>query len=81
MPVSIHVHHALVDGRDVAQFVDKFQYCLDAPDSQCISFFEPAQSAESEVERFGAGIEKLDLKLAIGDLSRLPDELVEPLFD
>ena len=32
MPVSIHVHHALIDGLHVAQFVDKFQYCLDAPD-------------------------------------------------
>ena len=44
-------------------------------------FFEPAQSAESEVEGFGTGVEQPDLKLAIGDLSRLPDELVEPLFD
>ena len=33
MPVSIHVHHALVDGRHVAQFVDKFQHCLDNPDA------------------------------------------------
>ena len=33
MPVSIHVHHALVDGLHVAQFVEKFQCCLDAPDS------------------------------------------------
>jgi chloramphenicol O-acetyltransferase type A len=32
MPVSIHVHHALVDGLHVAQFVEKFQYCLDAPE-------------------------------------------------
>ncbi|NYF90834.1 CatA-like O-acetyltransferase [Tunturiibacter empetritectus] len=31
MPVSIHVHHALADGLHVAQFVEKFQYCLDAP--------------------------------------------------
>lgn len=31
MPVSIHVHHALADGLHVAQFVDKFQCCLDAP--------------------------------------------------
>jgi hypothetical protein len=44
-------------------------------------FFEPAQLAESEVEGFSSGIEKLDLKPAIGDLSFLPDELVEPLFD
>src|ERR1700722_17865155 len=34
MPVSIHVHHAPVDGLHVAQFVEKFQCCLDAPDSQ-----------------------------------------------
>jgi chloramphenicol O-acetyltransferase type A len=34
MPVSIHVHHALVDGLHVAQFVEKFQCCLDAPDSK-----------------------------------------------
>ncbi|MGB8536751.1 MAG: CatA-like O-acetyltransferase [Acidobacteriaceae bacterium] len=33
MPVSIHVHHALVDGQHVAQFVDRFQYCLDNPDA------------------------------------------------
>jgi hypothetical protein len=46
-----------------------------------ISFFEQTQSAESEIEDFDAGIEKLDLKLAIGDRSCLPDELVKPLFD
>jgi chloramphenicol O-acetyltransferase type A len=34
MPVSIHVHHALVDGLHVAQFVEKFQHSLDAPDSE-----------------------------------------------
>jgi chloramphenicol O-acetyltransferase type A len=34
MPVSIHVHHALVDGLHVAQFVEKLQCCLDAPDSK-----------------------------------------------
>jgi chloramphenicol O-acetyltransferase type A len=34
MPVSIHVHHALADGLHVAQFVEKFQCCLDAPDSK-----------------------------------------------
>jgi chloramphenicol O-acetyltransferase type A len=34
IPVSIHVHHALVDGLHVAQFVEKFQSCLDAPDSK-----------------------------------------------
>lgn len=28
MPVSIHVHHALVDGLHVGQFVDKFQALL-----------------------------------------------------
>ncbi|MGF7179549.1 CatA-like O-acetyltransferase [Tunturiibacter psychrotolerans] len=34
MPVSIHVHHALVDGLHVAQFVEKFQCRLDAPDAK-----------------------------------------------
>jgi chloramphenicol O-acetyltransferase type A len=34
MPVSIHVHHALVDGLHVAQFVEKFQQSLDAPDNE-----------------------------------------------
>ena len=34
MPLSIHVHHALVDGLHVAQFVEKFQHSLDAPDSE-----------------------------------------------
>ena len=34
MPVSIHVHHALVDGLHVAQFVEKFQCCLDSPDAK-----------------------------------------------
>src|SRR5882757_3204017 len=34
MPLSIHVHHALVDGLHVAQFVEKFQHALDAPDSE-----------------------------------------------
>jgi chloramphenicol O-acetyltransferase type A len=33
MPVSIHAHHALADGLHVAQFVEKFQHCLDAPES------------------------------------------------
>src|ERR1700679_237952 len=32
MPVSIHAHHALIDGLHVAQFVEKFQQALDAPD-------------------------------------------------
>lgn len=36
MPVSIHVHHALADGLHVAQFVEKFQYCLDAPDCKSL---------------------------------------------
>ena len=31
MPVSIHVHHALVDGLHVAQFVERFEQALDAP--------------------------------------------------
>mgnify|MGYP006273782795 CR=1 FL=1 len=30
MPVSIHVHHALVDGRHVGDFVDAFQARMDA---------------------------------------------------
>jgi chloramphenicol O-acetyltransferase type A len=34
MPVSIHVHHALADGLQVAQFVEKFQLSLDVPDSE-----------------------------------------------
>jgi len=34
MPVSIHVHHALVDGLHVAQFVENFQHSLDAPDTE-----------------------------------------------
>ena len=34
MPVSIHAHHALADGLHVAQFVEKFQHLLDAPDSE-----------------------------------------------
>lgn len=32
MPISIHVHHALVDGLHVAQFVERFQANLDAPE-------------------------------------------------
>ncbi|HMG02653.1 MAG TPA: CatA-like O-acetyltransferase [Edaphobacter sp.] len=36
MPVSIHVHHALVDGLHVAQFVDHFQKLLDVPDSYSV---------------------------------------------
>lgn len=31
MPVSIHVHHGLVDGLHVAQFVEEFQLLLDDP--------------------------------------------------
>ncbi|SEW52071.1 chloramphenicol acetyltransferase [Chitinophaga arvensicola] len=30
MPVSVHVHHALMDGFDVAQFLEKFQQKMDA---------------------------------------------------
>jgi chloramphenicol O-acetyltransferase type A len=33
LPVSIHAHHALIDGLHVAHFVEKFQRTLDAPDS------------------------------------------------
>lgn len=33
MPVSIHVHHALADGLHVAQFVDRFEQQLAAPES------------------------------------------------
>jgi chloramphenicol O-acetyltransferase type A len=36
MPVSIHVHHALVDGLHVAQFVEKFQDSLDAPNAELL---------------------------------------------
>ena len=28
MPVSVHVHHALVDGRDIGEFIERFQNCL-----------------------------------------------------
>jgi chloramphenicol O-acetyltransferase type A len=33
MPVSIHVHHGLVDGSHVAQFVEHFERSLAAPES------------------------------------------------
>jgi len=29
MPLSIHVHHALMDGQDVARFVELFQELMD----------------------------------------------------
>jgi len=29
MPVSVHVHHGLMDGFHVGQFVDKFQQLMD----------------------------------------------------
>ena len=31
MPVSVHVHHALVDGKDIAEYLDHFQKSLDTP--------------------------------------------------
>jgi chloramphenicol O-acetyltransferase type A len=31
MPVSIHVHHGLADGLHVADYLGRFQQCLDAP--------------------------------------------------
>lgn len=31
MPVSIHVHHALMDGYEVAQFTEKFQGLMNTP--------------------------------------------------
>ena len=34
MPVSIHAHHALADGLHVAQFVERFQELLHAPEAQ-----------------------------------------------
>jgi chloramphenicol O-acetyltransferase type A len=34
MPVSIHVHHALVDGLHVAQFIEHFQNFLNAPEAR-----------------------------------------------
>lgn len=34
MPVSIHVHHALIDGLHVSQFIEKFQQSLNAPDAE-----------------------------------------------
>jgi chloramphenicol O-acetyltransferase type A len=33
MPVSIHVHHGLVDGLHVAQFVERFEQALESPDA------------------------------------------------
>lgn len=33
MPVSIHAHHALVDGSHVAEFVEQFQQALAAPEA------------------------------------------------
>ncbi len=33
MPVSIHVHHGLVDGLHVADFVQKFEHLLASPES------------------------------------------------
>lgn len=32
MPVAVEVHHALVDGLDVAHFIERFQTGLNAPD-------------------------------------------------
>ncbi|HBY18752.1 MAG TPA: chloramphenicol acetyltransferase, partial [Candidatus Marinimicrobia bacterium] len=29
MPIAIQVHHALIDGRDIADYVRLFQECLD----------------------------------------------------
>jgi chloramphenicol O-acetyltransferase type A len=29
MPVSIHVHHALADGRDIGEYLEHFQKLLD----------------------------------------------------
>jgi chloramphenicol O-acetyltransferase len=31
MPVAVEVHHALVDGLDVARFFDRFNSYLDRP--------------------------------------------------
>ena len=30
MPVSIHVHHALMDGKDVADYIDLFQKLMNS---------------------------------------------------
>ncbi|HUR12627.1 MAG TPA: CatA-like O-acetyltransferase, partial [Flavitalea sp.] len=30
MPVSVHVHHGLMDGFHVAQFVDRFQHLMNS---------------------------------------------------
>src|SRR5262245_64566102 len=38
-------------------------------------------SAERERERLHAGVEELDLEPSIGDRSRLPDQLIQALFD
>jgi chloramphenicol O-acetyltransferase type A len=34
LPVSIHVHHGLVDGSHVAEFIDGLQGCFDHPDGE-----------------------------------------------
>ena len=34
MPMAVHVHHALVDGKDVAEFIDRFQKLLDESEYQ-----------------------------------------------
>ncbi len=34
MPVSIHVHHAFADGLHVAQFVEKFERCMETPQAE-----------------------------------------------
>jgi chloramphenicol O-acetyltransferase len=34
MPVSIHVHHGMVDGEHVARFVELFQQKLAAPEAE-----------------------------------------------
>jgi chloramphenicol O-acetyltransferase len=38
MPMSIHVHHGLVDGLHLGQFVDYFQEIINALDSFRIAF-------------------------------------------
>ncbi len=46
MPVSIHGHHALLDGRQVGHFLDAFQQLLDGS-----AFPLPRQEAKQEVEQ------------------------------
>ena len=47
---------------------------------QCVSSIPLDSSAERERERLHTGIEELDLELAIGDRSRLSNQLIQALL-